>query len=305
MRNYLIRRLILAVLIILGVITGTFMLLYLSPDPVATLLPAEASAKDIEQFRDAMGLNDPLYIQLTRFIWQVVTFDFGNSYMNKQPVISLIAERVIASVQLTLAGFSIYLCFSIPLGVISAIKRFSFIDNLATFMALTGQAMPIYWFGIMLIIIFGVKLQILPISGRGGLSHLILPAVTLGSYLAPIGMRLTRSAMIDVLTQDYIRTAKAKGLSNMSIYFKHSLKNAILPVIAVIFVQVGVLLSGAIVTETVFAWPGLGRLAATAILAGDYPLVRSLVILFTIFVIAANLIGDIVMAYLDPRIRLK
>jgi peptide/nickel transport system permease protein len=252
-----------------------------------------------------MGLNDPLPVQLVRFIWQVMQFDFGTSYINKLPVTKLILERLPASLELAAAGFLFYICFSIPLGVLAAIKRFSFLDNLSTIIAVVGMAMPIYWYGIMLIIFFGVKLQVLPISGRGDFTHLILPMVTLGTFLAPVGMRLTRSAMIDVLNQDYIRTARAKGLSLTSIYFKHALKNAILPVISAVFVQMGLLLSGAVVTETVYAWPGLGRLAATAIIAGDYPLVRALVILFTLFVVTANLIGDIIISTLDPRIRLK
>ena len=305
LRHFIIKKLFLAVLIALGVITGTFLLLYLSSDPVATLLPAEARAEDIEEFRKAMGLNDPLPVQLVRFIWQVMNFDFGTSYINKLPVTKLIIERLPASLELAAAGFLFYICFSIPLGVLAAIKRFSFLDNLSTIIAVVGMAMPIYWYGIMLIIFFGVKLQILPISGRGDFTHLILPMVTLGTFLAPVGMRLTRSAMIDVLNQDYIRTARAKGLSLASIYFKHALKNAILPVISAVFVQMGLLLSGAVVTETVYAWPGLGRLAATAIIAGDYPLVRALVILFTLFVVTANLIGDIIISALDPRIRLK
>jgi len=293
------------VLIVVGVVTGTFMLLYLSADPVATLLPPEATAQDIEKFRVEMGFNDPLILQLVRFMGQVARLDFGHSYINKQPVIKLILERLPASAQLTACAFLFSLCLSIPLGIVSAIKRFSWIDNMATFLALMGQAMPIYWLGIMLIILFGVKLFWLPISGKGGFLHLILPSVTLGTALAPIVMRMTRSAMSDVLNQDYIRTARASGLSNLKIYFKHAIKNAILPVIAVIFVQIGSLLSGAVVTETVFAWPGLGRLATTAILAGDYPLVRALVILFTVFVVAANLMGDIIIARLDPRIRIK
>jgi len=289
----------------IGVITGTFMLLYLSADPVATLLPPEATEQDIEQFRTDMGLNDPLVTQWLRFLWQVARFDFGESYINKQPVTVLMLERLPATAELTFAAFVFSLSLSITLGIVSAIKRFSWIDNLSTFLAIMGQAMPIYWLGIMLIIFFGVKLQILPISGKGGFLHLILPAVTLGTALAPIIMRMTRSAMSDVLNQDYIRTARANGLSNTTIYFKHAIKNAILPVIAIIFVQIGSLLSGAVVTETVFAWPGLGRLATTAILASDYPLVRALVIMFTIFVVAANLLGDIIIAQLDPRIRIK
>ena len=305
MRNYIIRKLFISILIMIGVITGTFMLLYLSADPVATLLPPEATEQDIEQFRTDMGLNDPLVTQWLRFLWQVARFDFGESYINKQPVTVLMLERLPATAELTFAAFVFSLSLSITLGIVSAIKRFSWIDNLSTFLAIMGQAMPIYWLGIMLIIFFGVKLQILPISGKGGFLHLILPAVTLGTALAPIIMRMTRSAMSDVLNQDYIRTARANGLSNTTIYFKHAIKNAILPVIAIIFVQIGSLLSGAVVTETVFAWPGLGRLATTAILASDYPLVRALVIMFTVFVVAANLLGDIIIAQLDPRIRIK
>ncbi len=305
MRNYIIRKLFISILIFLGVVTGTFMLLYLSSDPVATLLPPEATDQDIEKFRSEMGFNDPLATQLVRFVGRVVRFDFGHSYINKQPVTTLILDRLPASAQLTACAFAFSLCLAIPLGIVSAIKRFSWIDNMATFLALMGQAMPIYWLGIMLIILFGVKLMWLPISGKGGFLHLILPSVTLGTALAPIVMRMTRSTMSDVLNQDYIRTAKASGISNIKIYFKHAIKNAILPVIAVIFVQMGVLLSGAVVTETVFAWPGLGRLATTAILAGDYPLVRALVILFTVFVVAANLMGDIIIAQLDPRIRIQ
>ena len=304
MRNYIIKKIFLAFLIVLGIIVAMFMILQFSADPAATLLPPQASKVDIEEFRQLMGLNDPIHVQLFRYLSKVLRLDFGNSYVSKQPVTRLILERIPASFELTFAGLLVYFCVAIPLGLISAIKRFSFIDNLATFLAVIGQAMPIYWFGIILIIFFGVKLQILPISGRESLLHLILPALTLGAFLMPIGMRLTRSAMIDVLNQDYIRTARAKGLSNLSVYCKHAMKNAVLPVIAVVFVQMGGLMSGAVVTETVFAWPGLGRLSAHAILAGDYPMVRALVILFSTFVIVANTIGDIIIAYIDPRIRM-
>jgi len=304
LRNYVIKKILIACLTILGIIVAMFMILQFSSDPAATLLPPEASKKDIVEFRQMMGLNDPIHVQLFRYLGQVFRLDFGDSYVSKQPVTHRIAERIPATLQLTFAGLLVYFCFAIPLGIVSAVKRFSLIDNFATLIAVMGQAMPIYWFGIVLIIIFGVKLQILPISGRDSLAHLILPAFTLGAFLTPIGMRLTRSAMIDVLNQDYIRTAKAKGLSNLTVYFKHALKNAILPVIAVVFVQMAGLMSGAVVTETVFAWPGMGRLATHAILAGDYPMVRALVILFSTFVIVANTLGDILMAYLDPRIRM-
>ena len=305
LRDYIIKKTFLALLTILGVIVGTFLLLFLAKDPATTLAPPEATAQDIAKLRESMRLDDPLFIQTARFVWSVAKLDLGISYINRQPVMNLILERISASFELTLAAFILYVCFSIPIGMISAVKRFSWIDNVATSISLIGQAMPIFWLGIMLIIIFGIKLQILPISGRGDPLNLILPSVTLGAFLMPLGMRLTRSAMIDAISQDYIRTAKAKGLSAFGIYFKHAAKNAILPVITALFVQMGVLLSGAVVTETVFAWPGLGRLATTAIMAGDYPLVRALVLLFTVFVVMANLMGDIIIAYLDPRVRLK
>ncbi len=303
MKTYIIKKLFIAILTVIGVITVTFLLLYLSGDPVATILPPEASAADIEEFREKMGFNQPIIVQWAQFFGQVAQFDFGESYISKQPVIALISDRAPASLILTAAGFLVSIAIAIPLGVISAIKRFSIIDNIVTLFALLGQAMPIYWLGILLVILFGLRLGWLPISGNDTPKHLILPAITLGVSLIPIVMRMTRSAMNDVLEQDYIRTAKAFGISKASIFVKYGLKNAILPVIAVVFVQAGTLLSGAVVTETVFAWPGLGRLATTAILAGDYPLVRALVILSTVFVVFANLMGDILIAKLDARIR--
>jgi ABC-type dipeptide/oligopeptide/nickel transport system permease component len=185
------------------------------------------------------------------------------------------------------------------------VRRYSLADNLATFVALVGQAMPLYWFGIMLIIIFGVWLHWLPISGSGSLAHLVLPAITLGSWMLPINMRLVRSGMLDVLNQDYIRTARAKGLTEKKVLIKHAFRNAALPLITILGMQIGLLLGGAVVTETVFAWPGMGRLAVDSIRVGDYPVVQAVVVVFAFFVIIGNLVADILAALIDPRIRLE
>ena len=202
------------------------------------------------------------------------------------------------------AGMLVGLGIAIPLGVISAIRRGSLTDRLCTVGAVAGQAMPIFWLGIMLIILFAVKFRVLPASGRGTLWHLILPAITLGAYLAPLTMRLTRSGMMDVLTQDYIRTARAKGVVERAVLFKHALRNAAIPIVTILGVQFGRLLGGAVVTETVFAWPGVASLAVKAIRTYDYPVVQGAVVLLALLIVVANLLADIAITYLDPRIRL-
>jgi peptide/nickel transport system permease protein len=205
---------------------------------------------------------------------------------------------------LALAALLVVNIVAIPVGVISAIRRYSLTDNIATFLALIGQAMPLYWLGIMLIIIFGIWLRWFPISGSDTLSHLVLPAVTLGSWILPVNMRLVRSGMLEVLSQDYIRTARAKGLAERKVLVKHAFKNAAIPVVTVLGMQLGLLLGGAVVTETVFAWPGLGRLAVDSIRMGDYPVVQAIVVVFAFFVVIGNLVADILAALIDPRIRL-
>jgi ABC-type dipeptide/oligopeptide/nickel transport system permease component len=194
---------------------------------------------------------------------------------------------------------------AIPVGVLAAIRRYSIIDNVATFSALMGQAMPLYWLGIMLIIVFGVWLEWLPISGSDSLVHLILPSVTLGAWILPINMRLVRSGMLDVLTKDYIRTARAKGLNERKVLIKHAFKNAAIPLVTVSGMQLSLLIGGAVVTETVFAWPGLGRLAVDSIRMGDYPVVQAIVVSFALCVVFGNFVADLVAALIDPRIRLE
>ena len=217
----------------------------------------------------------------------------------------MVAERFPATLKLAVATIIFVNLVAVPVGVISAIRRYSIVDNIATFFALMGQALPLYWLGIMLIIIFGVWLRWLPISGSQSFAHLILPTVTLGSWILPINMRIVRSGMLEVLTQDYIRTARAKGLSETKVLGKHAFKNAVISLITVSGMQFGLLLSGAVVTETVFAWPGLGRLAVSSILMGDYPCFRRLWSYSPYGVVLANLGADILSAIVDPRIRLE
>ncbi|RJQ61167.1 MAG: ABC transporter permease [Desulfobacteraceae bacterium] len=284
----------------------SFFLLFLNTDPALLLLPPEAEMEDIAKFKKQMGLDRPVIVQYADFLRKVVLHgDFGNSFVAKVPAMRLISDRLPATLKLALAALVVINFVAIPVGVIAAIRRYSLMDNIATFTALVGQAMPLYWFGIMLIIIFGVWLGWLPISGSDTFLHLILPAITLGSWILPINMRLVRSGMLEVLNQDYIRTARAKGLTEKKVLIKHAFKNAAIPVVTVSGMQFGALLGGAVVTETVFAWPGLGRLAVDSIRMGDYPVVQAIVVIFAMFVVLANLAADIVAAMINPRIRLN
>jgi peptide/nickel transport system permease protein len=306
MRTYIIKRLFQSIGVCLVISMISFFLLFLNTDPALVLLPPEAEVNDIAAFKKQMGLDRPVPIQYLDFLRRVVVQgDFGNSFAAKVPALQLVGERLPATVKLAVAALIVVNLVAIPVGVISAIRRYSLTDNVATFIALVGQAMPLYWLGIMLIIIFGVWLRWFPISGSDSLAHLVLPAVTLGSWILPVNMRLVRSGMLDVLNQDYIRTARAKGLSERKVLVKHAFKNAAIPVVTVLGMQLGLLLGGAVVTETVFAWPGLGRLAVDSIRMGDYPVVQAIVVVFAFFVVIGNLLADILAAVIDPRIRLE
>ncbi len=306
MKAYIIRRLMQAVAVCLAISMISFFLLFLNADPALLLLPPEAEIQDIEIFRRSMGLDRPVAVQYLDFLRKIVLHgDFGNSFVSKTPALALMLERVPATLSLSLFAVLLANAFAIPMGMISAVKRYTVFDNFITFMALVGQAMPLYWFGIMLVIIFGVFLGWLPISGSDSFSHMILPAVTLGAWLLPVNMRLVRSGMLDVLNQDYIRTARAKGLLERTVMIKHAFKNAMIPMVTVTGMQLSLLLGGAVVTETVFAWPGLGRLAVESIRMGDYPVVQAIVVFFALCVVIGNLLADIVTAVIDPRIRLE
>lgn len=305
MRTYIIKRLLQTIGVCLVISAMSFFLLFLNANPALMLLPPEADMEDIAKFKKEMGLDRPVVVQYADFLRKAVLHgDFGESFVAKVPAIQLVAERFPATLRLAISALLFINCISIPIGVIAAIRRYSLIDNVATFIALVGQAMPLYWFGIMLIIVFGVWLGWLPISGSDSIAHLVLPAITLGSWILPINMRLVRSGMLDVLNQDYIRTARAKGLTESKVFIKHAFKNAAIPVLTVAGMQFGALLGGSVVTETVFAWPGIGRLAVDSIRMGDYPVVQTIVVIFSMIIVLANLAADLLAALIDPRIRL-
>jgi ABC-type dipeptide/oligopeptide/nickel transport system permease component len=303
MRGFLLHRLAKAAVVCLGISLITFLLLHVVGNPVLLLLPQDASDQDVALLRAKLGLDRPLAVQYGIFLRGALRGDFGTSLFVQAPALGLIWERMPATLELTLAGLAVALAIAIPLGVVSAVRRFSLVDSLATVGAVAGQAMPIFWLGIMLIVLFAVKLQWLPASGRGGPAHLVLPALTLGAYLAPLTMRLTRSGMLDILSQDYIRTARAKGLREALILFKHALRNAAVPLVTIVGFQFGRVLGGAIVTETVFAWPGVASLAVKAIRTYDYPVVQAAVVLLALIIVVVNLATDLAIGYLDPRIR--
>jgi peptide/nickel transport system permease protein len=303
MGQYILKRLGEAVLVCFGISVITFLLLHVAGDPVQLLLSIEAKAEDAAILRKSLGLDQPLYVQYGIFLKDLAHLDFGKSLFIREPALSLVLERFPATLQLTLAGMAIALVIAIPLGVVAAVKRYSFLDNLCTMLAVSGQAMPIFWLGLMLIILFSVKFHLLPASGRGSFLHLLMPAFTLGASLAPITMRMTRSKMLDILSEDYIRTARAKGLHERIVLFRHALRNASIPIVTILGLQFGRLLGGAIVTEAVFAWPGLGSLALSAIRNFDYPLAQACILTMAGIIVVVNLGIDILVGALDPRIR--
>ena len=305
MRVYLVRRLLQSILVLLGVSFVVFFILYLTGDPALVLLPQDASAEDVERFREVMGFNDPFLVQYGRFLAGALRGDFGQSIRHGEPAFHLVVERMPATFELAAAGLLIALCLAIPAGIISAVRRNSLADYAATVVALLGQSMPTFWLGIMLILVFSVQFNLLPSSGRGGLQHLVLPAITLGLFTTARITRLTRSGMLEVLNQDYIRTARAKGVSHRPVVWKHALKNAAIPIVTIVGIELGTLLGGSVITETIFAWPGVGRLSVQAIYNRDYPVVQAAVFLLATTFVLVNLLVDVLYTYLDPRIRLR
>jgi len=305
MNSYLVRRLWQSVLVLFGVSVVVFLILHLTGDPAALLLPPDATAEDIARFRKSMGFDDPVAVQYVRFLKGALRGDFGESLRHGEPAMGLVVERMPATFELAGAALLLALCLAIPAGIISAVKRNTLVDYVSTVVALLGQAMPTFWLGIMLILVFSVRLSWLPSSGRGDLQHLILPAITLGLFTTARITRLTRSGMLEVLGQDYIRTARAKGVSEPPVVWKHALKNASIPIVTIVGIELGTLLGGSVITETIFAWPGVGRLSVQAIFNRDYPVVQAAVFLLASTFVIVNLLVDVVYTYLDPRIRLR
>jgi len=305
MRTFLVRRLLQSLVVLLGVSFVVFAILYLTGDPALVLLPPDASAEDVRKFREAMGFNDPFFVQYGRFLKGALRGDFGQSVRHGEPAFGLVLERMPATFELAGAALLLALCLAIPAGIISAVRRNSALDYVSTVVALFGQSLPTFWLGIMLILVFSVQLHLLPSSGRGTLEHLVLPAVTLGLFTTARITRLTRSGMLEVLNQDYIRTARAKGVSDPPVVWKHALKNAAIPIVTIVGIELGTLLGGSVITETIFAWPGVGRLSVQAIANRDYPVVQAAVFLLATTFVVVNLLVDLAYTYLDPRIRLR
>jgi len=302
MSRYLLRRLSHTVLVIIGISVISFFFLHLSGDPVGLILPQDATREQIAALREQMRLDDPIVLQYWHFATSALQGDLGRSIYTREPVLWLILERMPATLELAIAALLLSLVIAIPIGVLAAVKRGSWLDTISMSVALFGLSMPHFWLGIMFIMLFSVQLGWLPTSGRGTWAQLVMPAMALGISLIALFARLTRSAMLDVLSQDYVRTARAKGLGEVLVVGKHALRNALIPLVTVIGMEFGFLLGGAVIIETVFAWPGVGRLIVQSILDRDYPVVQAAVMLLAIVFVVVNLLVDLLYAWLDPNI---
>ncbi|HEY9038002.1 MAG TPA: ABC transporter permease [Roseovarius sp.] len=303
MLPFILKRLGLALLVAFTVSFISFSLLFLSGDPAAALAGETASGEDIESLRRLYGFDRPMLVQYGDWLWQALQGNFGESYYFKLPVASLIADRLSVTMTLGVCGISFALLTAVPLGVVAAIRPNSIVDRVALFLSVAGQAMPSFWFGLILIVLFGIKLGWLPPSGASTWRHFIMPTVVLGYYAMPAIMRLTRAGMLEVLNSDYIRTARAKGASESRVMFKHALRNAIIPVVSLAAVQMGFMLGGSIVVESVFALHGAGYLAWESIARNDLPTVQALILIFSMFYIIFTFLADVLNAWLDPRMR--
>ena len=302
---YIASRLVQAILVILGVTFVTFALMYLSGDPAAVYADPNWTEQEIEAFRHEMGFDKPWPVQYANYIYKALQGDFGRSFRHRQPVLSLIVKRLPATLRLAFVAFLISIIVPLPLGIISAINRGRWPDITSMLFAIAGQSVPGFWLGIMLMLVFGLKLKILPISGMETPLHIVLPAVTLSTYSVARNARLVRSSLLEVLGEDYIRTARAKGLHERIVIYRHALRNSLLAVMSIVGLELGFLLGGAVITETVFAWPGLGRLTIQAIYGKDLPLVQGAVTFMAVIFVLVNLAVDLLYTVIDPRIRYR
>ena len=303
MFTYLLRRLGVAVLVALTVSLITFSMIYLSGDPAVALAGEAATEEDIESIRTYYGYDRPILVQYGDWLFKALQGDFGQSHYLKQPVAVVIFERLPTTMMLGLCALVFALVLSIPLGVLAAIRPNSLIDRTALTIAVIGQAMPSFWFTLTLMLWLGIIWRLLPITGSASWANFVMPSIALGYYITPAAMRLTRAGMLEVLSADYIRTARAKGLRPVTVLFKHALRNAILPVISLAAVQFGFMLGGSIVIETIFAINGLGFLAWESIQRADLPMMQAIVLVLSVFYILLTLLADMLNAWLDPRIR--
>ena len=306
MIRYLIRRLLLTIPVLLGVATLVFSLIHLVPgDPVQAMLGESASPQDIAELRGRLGLDRPLLVQYGAFLKGVTRGDLGASLRTNQTVTAAIAERLPATLELAFAAMGVAVLIAIPLGILAAVRAGTRVDHAATTLALLGISMPNFWLGPLLAILFSVTLGWLPVSGRGTAAHLVLPAVTLGAPLAAVLARMTRASVIEELRELYVLAARARGVSRTRAVLRHAFRNSLIPIVTVLGLQFGAVLTGAVITETIFAWPGVGRLLIQSISFRDYPLVQGCILLIAITYVAMNLITDLAYGFLDPRIRFE
>src|SRR5262245_3048621 len=302
--RFLARRLVLTIPVLLGVATLVFSLIHLIPgDPAQSMLGEAAAPSDVEDLRHRLGLDEPLIVQYGGFLKGLATGNLGDSLRTGEPVTAQIAERMPATFELALAAMMVAIAISIPLGVAAAVWRGSSIDHAAMTLALAGISIPNFWLGPLLAIIFGVELGWLPVSGRGGLDHLVLPAVSLGAALAAILARMTRATVLEELREQYVQAARARGVSRVRAVLRHAFRNSLIPVVTLLGLQFGAVLTGAVITETIFAWPGIGRLLIQSIGFRDYPLVQGCILLIALTYVGVNLVTDMVYGVLDARIR--
>ena len=288
------------------ILTMVFLMIHIVPgDPVLQMLGQDARVEDLEQLRHTLGLDQPLGVQYVRYLEGLARGDWGRSMRYAAPVRSIVLQRFPATLELSLAALAVCLAIAIPAGVFSAQRRGSGADRATSFFTLLGLSVPNFALGPILILLFSIEIGWLPVSGRGGIGHLVLPAATLGAALAAMLTRMVRGSMIEELSSDYVRTARAKGLTETSVLFRHAFPNSLIPVVTIVGLQFGSLLAGTIVTETIFSWPGIGRLAVQAISARDYPLLQGCILIIAISYVAVNLLTDLIYAAVDPRVRLQ
>ena len=305
MRRYVLARLTQSVLVVLLSLTAVFGMVRLGGDPVLLFLPMDIQSKDVDAIRQQLGFNDPLLVQYGRYMGGAVRGDFGESLRYRRPALGLVLERLPATLLLAGSAIVLTLLIAVPLGVITAVRRDTMVDHLGTIATVLGQATPGFWLGLMLIYVFAVQLRWLPTGGTGTLAHLVMPSVVLAAFFAARVARLTRSATLDILGEEYIKTARAKGLGEARVIGKHTLRNSAIPILTLAGLEAGQLLGGAVIAETIFAWPGLGRLTVQALLNRDFPVVMAAVSFTSVVFTLMNLVVDLAYGWLDPRVRVS
>ncbi len=305
MRASLVSRLAQTALVVFLSLSAVFAMTQLAGDPVLLFMPMDIQAKDVNEWRQRLGFNDPVVVQYARFIGGALRGDFGESLRYRRDALGLVLERLPATLQLAASALVLTLVVAVPLGVVTAVRRDSWLDHLGTVATVLGQAVPGFWLGLMLIYFFAVQLRWLPTGGIGGFAHLVMPSLVLAAFFAARIARLTRSAVLDVLKEDYIQTARAKGLGEVGVVGKHTLRNSAIPIVTLVGLEAGQLIGGAIITETIFAWPGLGRLTVQALLNRDFPVVLAAVSFTSVVYTLLNLLVDLAYGWLDPRVRIR